>query len=158
VSVHVRFRYDKGAENFSVRKFSTTTDSLLDPVDAAVSLVHRANILRLPDDEPIGVYGTASTRTYFFLRDSHIRTALREMCVQTYPDPTHYLRINITRLVPHSNRVTAAVCLHMGGASIADIAFRLRWHVSSVPTYLRECFQDVGGIMQTAIQGAFKTS
>jgi hypothetical protein len=50
------------------------------------------------------------------------------------------------------------VVLHMGGASISDIAFRLRWNEASVPTYLRECFQDVGSIMETAITGAFKTS
>jgi hypothetical protein len=54
--------------------------------------------------------------------------------------------------------VMAAVCLHMGGASIDDIAFRLRWHASSVPTYLRECFQDVGAVMEQAVSGAFKTS
>jgi hypothetical protein len=46
----------------------------------------------------------------------------------------------------------------MGGATIADIAFRLRWHIASVPTYLRECFQEVGSIMEQAIVGAFKTS
>jgi hypothetical protein len=80
------------------------------------------------------------------------------MCVWTYVDPNHYLRIHIERLVPHSNRVTAAVVLQMGGASISDIAFRLRWNEASVPTYLRECFQDVGSIMEQAISGAFKTS
>jgi hypothetical protein len=46
----------------------------------------------------------------------------------------------------------------MGGASISDIAFHLRWNKARVPTYLRECFQDVGSIMATAIIGAFKTS
>jgi hypothetical protein len=80
------------------------------------------------------------------------------MCVAAYSDPTHYLRIHIDRLVPHSNRVTAAVCLQMGGASHEDIAFRLRWKVGSVPTYLRECFQEVGPIMSSTLQGAFKTS
>jgi hypothetical protein len=44
-TVHVPFQYDKGAENFSVRKFSTMTDSILDPVDVAISLLHCANIL-----------------------------------------------------------------------------------------------------------------
>jgi hypothetical protein len=80
------------------------------------------------------------------------------MCCLAYPDPTHYLRIHIDRLVPHSNRVTAAVCLKMGGATDEDIAFRLRWNIASVPTYLRECFQEVGTIMTTTLQGAFKTS
>ena len=157
-TVHVRFRYDKGAENFSTRKFSQSNDSVLDPVDAIVSILHRATLLSVPQWEPVGVYGTPTSSTTYFLRDSHVRDELRAMCVRTYPDPNHYLRLHIDRIVPHSNRVTAAVCLHMGGASIDDIAFRLRWHVSSVPTYLRECFQDVGAVMEQAVTGAFKTS
>jgi hypothetical protein len=46
----------------------------------------------------------------------------------------------------------------MGGASLSGIAFPLRWHIASVPTYLRECFQEVEQIMEHAITGAFKTS
>jgi hypothetical protein len=157
-TVHVRFRYDKGAENFSIRKFSLSSDPILDPVDAVVSILHRATLLSVPEWEPVGVYGSSSSAVFCFLRDSHVRDELRAMCIRTYPDPTHYLRLHIDRIVPHSNRVTAAVCLHMGGASIDDIAFRLRWHVSSVPTYLRECFQDVGAVMEPAGTGAFKTS
>jgi hypothetical protein len=130
----------------------------LDPVDAAISILHRATLLKLPEWDPVGIYGNLTTSKIYFLRDSHVRDELRAMCVRTYPDPTHYLRIHIKRIVPHSNRVTAAVCLQMGGASVDDIAFRLRWHVSSVPTYLRECFQDIGSIMEQAVSGAFKTS
>ena len=154
--VHIRFRYDKSADNFSVRKFPTSTDAILNPVDATISIIHRANMLGVLATEPICTYG--SKLGYYFLRDSHIRDALRLMCVRTYPDPKHYLRIHILRLVPHSNRVTAAVCLQMGGASLSDIAFCLQWHIASVPTYLRECFQEVGPIMQQAIMGAFKMS
>jgi hypothetical protein len=59
--------------------------------------------------------------------------------------------------VAHSNRVTAALCLKLGGASNEDIAFRLRWHLLSVPTYLRECFNGIDETMMQAIQGAIKT-
>ena len=156
--MHIRFRYDKGTENFSIRKFSLSSDPILDPVDAVISILHQATLLHVPQWEPIGIYGTTQFAAYYFLRDTHVRDELRAMCVRTYPDPDHYLRLHIDRIVPHSNRVTAAVCLHMGGASISDIAFRLRWHVSSVPTYLRECFQDVGTVMEQAVTGAFKTS
>jgi hypothetical protein len=68
------------------------------------------------------------------------------------------MRLNILQIVPHSNRITAAVSLKLGGASDEEIAFRLRWHVSSVPTYLRECFQLVGALVQTTLQGAYRTS
>jgi hypothetical protein len=156
-TVHIRFRFDKSAENFSIRKFSRTGDAILDPVDAAVSILHRADILRVPSSMPVGIYSKDSS-AYTFLRDYHIKKVMRSMCVLAYPDPAHYLRIHLKRLVPHSNRVTAAVCLQMGGASNEEIAFRLRWKVESVPTYLRECFQEIGSIMLSTLQGAFKTS
>ena len=78
-------------------------------------------------------------------------------CRLAYPDPNHYCRLHISGIVAHSNRVTAALCLKLGGATDEDIAFRLRWHVSSVPTYLRECFNGIDAVMQTAIQGALTT-
>jgi hypothetical protein len=156
--VHVRFRFDKSKHNFSIRKYQSTADPILNPVDAAVSILRRADLLHVPDNEPVGVYAPSGVSSYSFLRDYHITPILRAMCVRAYPDATHYLRIHIHRLVPHSNRVTAAVCLKMGGTPDEEIAFRLRWNVASVPTYLRECFQEVGTIMAATLQGAFKTS
>jgi hypothetical protein len=156
--VHIRFRFDKSQHNFTIRKFQMTADVILNPVDAAISIIRRADMLRVPLIEPVGVYSPPWSDTYNFLRDYHITPILRAMCVLAYPDPTHYLRIHIKRLVPHSNRVTAAVCLKMGGATDEEIAFRLRWNVASVPTYLRECFQEVGPIMASTLQGALKTS
>jgi hypothetical protein len=156
--VHIRFRFDKSATNFSIRKFMITEDHVLNPVVAAVSIIQRAQILQIPATEPIGAFSPAPQTSYKFLRNYHITPKLRGMCVRAYPNPSHYLQIHIHRLVPHSNRVTAAVCLKMGGAPDEEIAFRLRWKVASVPTYLRECFQEVGPIMLTTLQGAFKTS
>jgi hypothetical protein len=156
--VHIRFRFDKSQHNFSIRKFQHTSDPILNPVDAAVSIIRRADILRVPALAPVGVYSPPWSPTHHYLRDYHITPILRAMCVLAYPDPTHYMRIHILRLVPHSNRVTAAVCLKLGGAKDEEIAFRLRWNIASVPTYLRECFQDVGTIMTSTLQGAFKTN
>jgi hypothetical protein len=157
-TVHIRFRFDKSATNFSIRKFMITDDMILNPVDAAVSIIRRAQMLGVLQNEPIGVYATDQKMSYHFLWDYHITPILRRMCVRAYPNPQHYLRIHIHRLVPHSNRVTAAVCLKMGGAKDEEIALRLRWKVASMPTYLRECFQEVGSIMLNTLQGAFKTS
>jgi hypothetical protein len=78
---------------------------------------------------------------------------LRAACVHTYPDPAHYLRQHIDRLVAHSTRVTAAVALRAMGWTIPSIAVRLRWKTESVETYLRECFQDIGAMTVNAIQG-----
>jgi hypothetical protein len=157
VSVHIRFRFDKSPTNFSVRKFSATQDSILDPVAAAVSCIHRANILGFPDWEPIGVYHSTRLGSRF-LRDYNVSKVMRQACLWAYPNPLHYMRVNIQSIVPHSNRITAAVSLKLGGALDEEIAFRLRWHISSVPTYLRECFQQVGDLIQTTLTGAYRTS
>jgi hypothetical protein len=157
VSIHIRFRFDKSPTNFSVRKFRTTKDSILDPVGAAVSCIHRADLLKSPAAEPIGVY-LDSKKGLSFLRDYHVSTVMRQACIWAYPNPAHQLRVNILCIVPHSNRITAAVSLKLGGATDEEIAFRLRWHISSVPTYLRECFQQVGELVQTTLAGAHRTS
>jgi hypothetical protein len=157
VDVHIRFRFDKSPTNFSVRKFRTTNDPILDPVAAAVSCIHRADLLDIKEWEPIGVY-YSSRRGSRFLRDYNVSKVMRQACMWAYPNPTHYMRVNIQSIVPHSNRITAAVSLKLGGASDEEIAFRLRWHVSSVPTYLRECFQQVGTLIQQTLEGAYRTS
>jgi hypothetical protein len=156
-SVHIRFRFDKSPRNFSIRKFQSTKDVILNPVAAAISILHQANLLLVPLWEPIGVFGLASSK-YSFLRDFHISVIMKKACCWAYPDPTHYMRVHIDQIVPHSNRITAAVSLKLGGATDEEIAFRLRWHVSSVPTYLRECFQQVGAIVQSTLMGAYRTS
>jgi hypothetical protein len=81
-------------------------------------------------------------------------------CIWAYPNPQHYMRIHIASVVAHSDHITAAVSLKLGGAySNEEIAFRLRWHVSSVLTYLRECFQQVGSLIETTLNdGAYRTS
>ena len=157
--VHIRFWFDKSKHDFLVQKFQHTDDPILNPVDAAVSIIQRAYMLRVPLKEPVGVYAlTSHEEPYQFLCDYHITPILQAMCVRAYPLETHYLQSHSTCLVPHSNRVTAAVCLKMGGAPDEEIAFRLCWNIVSVPTYLREFFQEVGTIMKATLQGAFKTS
>ena len=158
LAVHVRFRFDKSKKNFTIRIFHTTGHSLLDAVAAAVSIFARAKALGIPEHEPIGAFWSPRLSSFTFLRDYHIRNALRSGCLLAYPGPLHYLRLHITRLLPHSGRVTAALCLALGGASVDTIAHKLRWQRASVPTYLRKCWQDVGPLMLTILQGAYHTS
>jgi hypothetical protein len=155
-SVHIRFRFDKSPRNFSIRKFRSTKDPILDPVAAAVSCIHRADLLSIAAWEPIGAFGTLSCSS--FLRDYHITRIMQKSCIWAFPNPQHEMRLQIKCIVPHSNRITAAVALKLGGALDEEIAFRLRWHISSVPTYLRECFQQVGTVIQQALTGAYRSS
>jgi DNA-binding NarL/FixJ family response regulator len=85
-----------------------------------------------------------------FLEGKDIQYVMHTAYKAAYPDATHYMHIkNITRLVSHSNRVTAAVALHAAGLSIEYIAYRLRWKAASVETYLRECYhKSIGDVTQ----------
>ena len=155
--VHIRFRYDKSTTNFSVRKYRRISTAPFDPVRSAINIIKRALIIQIPKNEPIGQYlasNAIKSSSRLCLRDYHIRDVMRAACKQAYPNPQHYYRLHINSIVAHSNRVTAAVCLKMGGATDEDIAYRLRWHISSVPTYLRECASGIDSIMQKAIAGS----
>jgi hypothetical protein len=111
-----------------------------------------------PSGNPSEFIGLVS-RKYSFLRDFHISAIMKRTRVLAYPGPTHYVPVHIAQIVPHSNGITSAVSLKLGGAKDEEIAFRLRWHVSSVPTYLRECFQQqVGTVVQMALLAAYRTS
>jgi hypothetical protein len=154
-SLEITWRYDKKAHNFTKRRFLLNAHPNFDPVDAGVSIIHRANLLGVPLDEPIGAWrpSVRATLPYRFVRDSDVSRIMREACMHAYPDPDRYMRQHIQKIVPHSHRVTAVVCLKNGGANNDEIAFEFRWHPSSVPTYLRDCFQAVGTTMAQTIQG-----
>ena len=155
----ILFRYDKSPRNFSIRKFTTADDLHLDAVHAAVSLIHRADLLGIPLDEPICAFrATNRNATYTFLRDYHVTNVIRAAAIRAQPNPQHYLRVHLHCLVPHSNRVTAALVLKLGGDSLPDMAWKFRWTEGTVPGYLRECWQDVGTKAVTVLQGAWKTS
>jgi hypothetical protein len=77
--VHIRFRFDKSANNFTIRKFQTTDDPFLNPVDATVSILRRAKILRIPANEPVGAYrkrGVKRPMRFF------VTTTLRQFCAR----------------------------------------------------------------------------
>ena len=149
------WRYDKSAFNFVKKRFKITGHPIYCPVDAAVCIIHRTTLLGVPATYPVGVWSSHTT-SYRFLKSREVSEVMRSSVDMAYPDPNHYLRINRHLIVPHSNRVTAAVCLQKGGANNDEIAFRLRWLPSSVPTYLRDCFQSIGDTLERTIQGAMK--
>jgi hypothetical protein len=155
--VHIRFRFDKSKDDFTIRKFRRIPNAPFDPIIATINIIRRAHILAIPAHEPLGQCRHPSRSVNSLLFDRHVRDTMRMACKLAYPDPTHCCRIHVLGLVAHSNRVTAALCLKLGGASNEDIAFRLRWHLLSVPTYLRECFNGIDETMMQAIQGAIKT-
>jgi hypothetical protein len=154
--VHIRFRFDKSKHNFTIHKFCRQKLIKFDLVIGVINIFRSACMLNILSHKPIGQYRQLNSNV-ICLRDKDVRDVLRAAYQRAYPDPTHYCRINMTGIVAHSNRVTAALCLLLGGATIDEIAFRLCWELGSVPTYLRECFIGIDEIMRKAIAGAYLT-
>jgi hypothetical protein len=157
--VYIRFRYDKSLNNFTIRKFRRTGHSFLCPVMASVSILLRANMLKVPIAEPVGAFRLKSRSAtnnsgFTFLTNSDVTDELRLTCLRTYRDPNHYLHKNHKRIMAHSVRVTAAVALHAAGQSFDTIAFRLRWLAQSVQHYIRDCSQQVGDLCSAVLTGA----
>ena len=138
--LQIRWRFDKSANNFVIRTYTVTNDAIFNPVDAAVSIILRSQLLGVPIDEPIVVWRNVHGRPYRFLRDSTLTQTLRDAVCLAYPDPNHYYRLQIKSIVPHVIRVESAYRMQLGGANNDEIAHSKRWHVTSVPTYLRDGF------------------
>ena len=137
--VWIRFRFDKGSNNFVTKKFHSTGHYIFDAVSAALSIVLRALLLQLPTEEPLAQF-IQSTGPYkdqtVFLNAQDVRGVMRRVCKLAYPNPQHYMHKNFMQIDCHSNRVTAAVVLHDDQVPLDDIAQRLRWSVESVQHYL----------------------
>jgi hypothetical protein len=153
--VHVRFRYDKSPQNFTIRKFRQSGHPFLCPIRSSIAIIMRASILtKLNPMKPLGVYRTDTKGNYTYLQSRDIIKVMRSAVDGAYPDPNHFLRLHKERIVAHSNRVTAAVALANAGMSIEQIAFRLRWSPPSVQHYLRETSMQVDLLTKNAIRGA----
>jgi hypothetical protein len=153
VQLLITFRHDKSGRNSSVRKFGPGR-SWLCPIRAATNILFRASVLHIPPLDPICAYQSPGSPGYRFLRDTDVTANMRQACVDTYPDPNHFLRIHINRISSHSNRIYAAVSLSQAGETIDTIAQRLRWSTPSVSFYLRESASDVGAYTASTIHGA----
>ena len=152
--MHVRFRYDKSNINFTVRKYKRVLGHILCPVDAGLSIIRRGCRILLHGYEPLGMFRGKNRRRYT-IRARHIQQFMQQACKLAYPDPAHYLRIKIDRLMTHSLRVTAAVALHNAGVSLDDITFRLRWNSDAVRLYIRDCNRTIDELTSCAIAGAY---
>lgn len=155
--VQLCWRFDKSAHNFVIRRYTVTNDPIFDPVDAAVNIIYRAQLLKVPPNEPIGVWKSPNGKPYRFLRDSKITEVMRAACVMAYPDPNHFYRRNIKSLVTHCVRVTAACVMKLGGAENDEIAHSKRWHPTSVPTYLRDGFESAHVGQEKTLKGLAAT-
>jgi hypothetical protein len=153
--LHVRFRFDKSNQNFTIRKFRRSGHAFLCPILAAISILFRASALGVPDTAPLGAFRPRLGNPVFtYITSTDVIKIMRAACLATYPDPEHFLHKNVTRIVAHSLRVTAAVALFNMHYSIEEIAYRLRWQPQSVQHYLRECSKHSDERTMSAMMGA----
>ena len=122
--MHIRFRYDKGPENFVTKKFRRVPNNFLCSVQAVTLILSRADRLGIPVAFPIGAFRPfgAPPGQFVFLTRQDVAEVMQAACIRAYPNPDHYLRRNIRLLQSHSNRVTAAVALSNAGVPIDIIA------------------------------------
>jgi hypothetical protein len=151
--LRLRFRFDKSGKNFTEKQYGPGIGWMC-PILASISILRRALILGTKPNEPLGVFRTSNSGSYTYIQSNDIIKTMRAMVVETYPDPTHFLRVHIKCIVAHSNRVTAAVALRRAGWDVPDIAERLRWKPESVGHYLRECHSNVDELTIAAIKGS----
>jgi hypothetical protein len=92
--LQITFRYDKSGRNHTVRKYGPG-DKWLCPISAAVNILHRARTLRIPAADPVCAYRPVNSSQHRFLRDTQVTDTMRRICIDTYPDPQHFLRLNL---------------------------------------------------------------
>jgi hypothetical protein len=83
--LHVRFRFDKSPQNFTIRKFKRTGHEFLCPILASISILYRAAALSVPDTAPLGAFRpTCSNPTFTYLTSTDVIGIMRATCLATY--------------------------------------------------------------------------
>lgn len=137
--IRIRWRHQKNGDNGEEITFQYEPDNQkVCPVRAALRIYLRALRLKVPSDQPIGVFRqhTKSNKTYRrFITDTLTQKLLRQAAseVLNIKDTDPELKLWST----HSIRVTAANLLHRAKMTDSFIQKRLRWKSNSFLMYLR---------------------
>jgi hypothetical protein len=123
--VHIRYRFDKSRDNFTIRKYCHQPSAPFDPIIACINILRRASLLAIPKHEALGQFRNYLKGRNDCLRATHVTNVMRLACRLAYPDAKHYMRVHELRIIAHLNRVTAACCLKAGGATYEEIVFIL---------------------------------
>jgi len=100
--LNIRFRFDKNPRNFTIRKFRRSGHHFLCPILGGISVISRAIALRVPPNEPIGVYRTSNKGTYTLLRSYNVITRMQAVCRLAHPDKDSFFYKNAAVMVSHS--------------------------------------------------------
>jgi len=156
--LQICFRFDKSPINGHWQKFRHMGHHYLCPVLAGLLIVQRYIQLRIPHNEPLGVYQWTPTkmciRTYTFLRADEVIRIMRDLVAVAHPDPNHYLHQpdHLCCINCHSVQVMGCMALSEGNATVEQIAHKLCWNVESVKHYMRDCSRMLGASMAKVLQ------
>jgi hypothetical protein len=124
--VHVRFRYDKSPNNFSIRKIRRSSGTFICAVKSSIAILQRADLLQVPSQFPVGVYRCTTAGDYRFICGPDLSDIMQYACRAAYPDEHPYMRLHIDRIMAHSNHVTACLALYQADIPDEIITFCLR--------------------------------
>lgn len=134
----VRFRFDKGPNNWEYRTWRRTMHPFFCPVRAAADLCRGAQLLRVPPLDPLAAYSTpGSTRLHFIVGDD-IKETLGAAVTAAFPNEDHRVHQVLNKFSAHSLRVTPAMALLARGFTPDVVAFILRWNSDAIKRYMRD--------------------
>ena len=136
---YLRYRKQKNDRNYEVIPYKKDDDNpAFCPVRAILRILKRAIRLKVPQGEPIAVFGCSKGRykgERCFITNSHVEQSLRATARAVYKFKKDDPRLK--RWSSHSIRVTACNLLHRQGLSDTYIQTRLRWRSNAFLDYLR---------------------
>jgi len=159
IELQIRFRFDKSPINGQWRNICHTGHSYLCLVKASLSIVQWVAVLKVPANDPLGIYAWTGSHnplhTYTHLCSTEVIKTMHGLVITAHPDPLHYLQQpdRLLCIHCHSARVTMCITLSEGNTSVEQIAHKLQWSVQLVKHYMRDCSHTVGSMTAKVIQG-----
>ena len=134
----VRFRFDKGPNNWEYRTWRRTMHPFFCPIRAAADLCRGAQMLQVPASDPLAAYSTAGHTKLQFIVGDDIQETLRDAVTGAFPDEDHRVHSVLNKFSAHSLRVTPAMALLARGFTPDVVAFILRWNSDAIKRYMRD--------------------
>ena len=137
--VEIRFRKQKNNKNYEVIPYyKDELNPAFCPVHAVLRICQRAIRLKVPEEEPVGVF-YSTTGKYknerCFLTADKVATLLQQVAATVFNLKKDDK--SLKRWTSHSIRVTACNLLHRQGFSDTYIQAQLRWRSNAFLDYLR---------------------
>ena len=136
--IKVRFRFDKGPNNWEYRTWRRTPHPFFCPVKAAADLCRGAALLRTPPLDPLAAYTLPGQTGVRFIDGSDVSSVLQDAVTSAFPQKDHRVHSVLHKFSAHSLRVTPAMALLARGFTPDVVAYILRWNSDAIKRYMRD--------------------